>query len=294
MIDKADSITHQHLLSVLNTELKCFPLGKCIKILDVGCGDGHLIQYLQKNLNILNSDIEVEIYGFDVSDHGVQAEGYFEKTIEFLSEGFPDVLWEKRLRVFSAKELWPYSDDFFNVIVSNQVVEHVHDHDLFFSEINRTLCKGGVSVHLFPLMHCFYESHLNLPLVHKILNYDFMASYIKFLSRLGFGKFKQQGKSSSSTLDKYAERHADYMSFFTNYLSYYEILKMGKKYFFRVSFRYTQEFYTSKFRLMLGLKPHYKYKHNRNSISDWLALHVCKYISSVTLVIRKNEIYTRK
>jgi len=294
MISKAKSITHQHLLSILNTESEGFSEERPLRILDVGCGDGHLINYLMKNFGVLNPAIKFEIYGFDVNDHGVQSEGYFTNTIELLSDNFPNIPWEKRLNVFSAKELWPYTDDFFDIIISNQVAEHVQDHNLFFSEINRTLCRGGYSIHLFPLKHYFYEGHLHLPLVHKILNHDFMVSYIKHLSRLGLGKFKSHNRSSSVSLEKYAERHADYMSFFTNYLSYLEVLKLGKKHSLRTSFRYTQEFYTGKLRSMLGLGSKYKYRRNRSSIADWLSIHILKYVSSVTLVLHKSENYTKK
>jgi len=294
MISKAKSITHQHLLSVLNTESEGYSEKRLLRILDVGCGDGQFINYLMKNFGVLNPAIDFEVYGFDVNDHGVQSEGYFANTIELLSEYFPGISWENRLHVFSAKELWPYPDDFFDVIISNQVVEHVRDHNLFFSEINRTLCRGGYSIHLFPLKHYFYEGHLHLPLVHRILNHDYMVSYIKHLSRLGLGKFKSHNKSSSVSLDEYAERHADYMSFFTNYLSYLEVLKLGKEYTLRTSFRYTQEFYIGKLGSMLGLKPKYEYQRNRSSLVDWLSIHVLKYVSSITLILHKSEIYTNK
>jgi len=48
------------------------------------------------------------------------------------------------------------------------------------------------------------ESHLNIPLAHKIINYRLLVWYIKILSRLGLGKFKTHG----GRLDKYAEMHA--------------------------------------------------------------------------------------
>lgn len=196
--------------------------------------------------------------------------------------------------MISSKEAWPYDDGFFDFVISNQVVEHVLDHDLFFSEISRILCQGGKSFHLFPLRHYFYEGHLNLPMVHRILNHDFLVSYIKFLSRLGLGKFRDHNISTSISLNEYSERHADYMSFFTNYLSYREILKLGKKYSLRTSFRYTQEFYEAKLRSLLRLKPRHKYNYNRSSFIDWIAIHFFKYLSSITLMLEKNEVYTKK
>lgn len=294
MVGPAKSITHQHILSVLNTELREIPEGHLIKVLDVGCGDGHLIGYMMKNLGILNPNIKIDVYGFDVSDHGVQSEGYFASTIEHLSGDFPDISWGERLQVISSKESWPYPDNFFDFVISNQVLEHINNHGLFFSEVRRTLRDGGRSVHLFPLKHYFYEGHLHLPLIHKILNHDLSLSYIKTLSRMGFGKFKSHNKSSGVSINDYAERHADYMCFFTNYLSHTEVLKLGKENSLRTSFRYTREFYTSKLGSVFGRAPKYLYRRNRSSFFDWLTFHILKYLSSITLVLHKRETYTKK
>ena len=295
MIVRPRSITHQHLLSILNTELEACPERKKVRILDVGCGNGYLIYYLLSTFNTIYPTIDFEIFGFDVNDHGVQMEGYFKDTISLLSEHFPDTMWEKRLHLISRQDLWPYQNEYFDIIISNQVLEHVHDFDLFFSELYRTLCRGGISAHLFPLRHCLFEGHLKLPLVHKILNHDFMVSYIRSLSRIGLGKFKAHHKSTAISIEKYSEKHADYMNFFTNYLSVRELFKMVKKHSFRASFRYTGEFYSSKLRSLLNLKAKYKYnKHNRRSFVDWWAITLLKYVSSVTLILEKRETYTKK
>jgi hypothetical protein len=96
-----------------------------------------------------------------------------------------------------------------------------------------------VAAHLYPLRHYFYEGHLHLPLVHKILNYDILYSYIKCLNRLGLGKFKLHKKTTGISLAEYTKAHADYMYFNTNYLSYTETLNLSKKYSLRGSFKYT-------------------------------------------------------
>lgn len=237
-----------------------------------------------KSIGVLNSYVLFEIYRMDVSDLGVQSNDYFDNTIKLLSNNFPNISWQDRLDICSSRDTWVYPDNYFDIIISSQVCEHVHNHDLFFSEIYRTLCDGGFSIHLFPLKHYLYEGHLHLPLVHKILNYDLLLSYIKTLSRLGLGKYKEHYKVSSVTLNKFSELHADYMCFFTNYLSYSEILKLGKKYSLRTSFKYTQEYYLSKLRSILRMRPIYKYKYDRNAFIDWLDMYFLKYISSISVI----------
>ncbi|OEU78156.1 MAG: hypothetical protein BA872_01295 [Desulfobacterales bacterium C00003060] len=292
MIPKAESITHLHLLSIVNTEIRKTkkPL---IRILDVGCGNGHLIAYMTQALVSLCPSTEFEIYGLDVNDSSVQSENYCLKTNKLLSEKYPEVSWNERITIITSHDRFPFVEGFFDVILSNQVLEHVHNHDLFFSEISRTLKEGGVAAHLYPLRHYFYEGHLHLPLVHKILNYDILYSYIKCLSRLGLGKFKLHKKTTGISLAEYTKAHADYMYFNTNYLSYTETLNLSKKYSLRGSFKYTQEFYGNKLRSLLRLKPKYAYKTKRASLFGWVAIYVLKYLSSVTLFLEKENTYRK-
>lgn len=94
---KAKSLTHQHLLAIINTELRKKPEIKSIRILDVGCGDGSLIAYLQEGVEILFPNMNFEIFGFDVGDHGVQPPDFFINAIKMLSERFPAISWNDRL-----------------------------------------------------------------------------------------------------------------------------------------------------------------------------------------------------
>ncbi len=89
VIPRASSITHQHLLSVVNTELCEAIPGRTVRILDAGCGNGKVVAYLTRALGILHPEVEWEVYGFDVHDHGVQAEGYIQQTLDFLHSEVP-------------------------------------------------------------------------------------------------------------------------------------------------------------------------------------------------------------
>jgi len=290
MRSKAKSITHVHLLSVINTENRDFSPGNTIRVLDVGCGDGNLIGYLHDWLPSLNPTIRFELYGLDVYDHGVQQTGFIQKALESLSQKDPDVDWSSRISLISQNEIWPYKDNFFDVIISNQVLEHIQNHDAFFSEIYRTLREDGYSVHLFPLSHYLYEGHLRLPGVHKIKNYDILYKCIYHLSRFGLGKYHLQ-KASHISLGEWSEQHADYLNYFTNYLSYDTMLSVGKRHRFRVTFRYTQDFYTSKVKSLLSLDPTYTYSKKRSLFLDLISINIFKYISSITLFLEKKQTY---
>lgn len=293
MINNAKSIAHEHILSIVHTESQRFDNDTLVRILDAGCGDGRLIAHLIENLPILNKSVTFEVYGFDVIDHGVQSVGFFKKTSDELLSKFASIPWQDRLVCISAGAPWPYPNEFFDIIVSNQVGEHVEDHNLFFSEIYRILKKGGFSVHLFPLKHYVWEGHLYLPFVHRIMNYDLLLTYIRLLSRVGLGKYKIHKKINGVDLNTYTERHADYMHYFTNYLSYNELLRLTKKYKLRTSFKYTQEFYTKKLRSMLSLKNRYEYSKKRYGFIDWILVFILKYINCITVFLEKKERYTK-
>lgn len=284
---------YQHLLSIINTESYRHSTDQEVKILDVGCGNGQLIAYLTKNLPCVQPNINWKVYGLDVVNHGVQKKGFMDETIENLSKNFSEVDWHERLTLIYDDEKWQYPDNFFDVIISNQVVEHVKNHLLFFLEISRTLKMNGYSVQIFPLSNVLWEWHIHLPLVHKVKNFDFLFDNIKFLSTLGLGTFHRQTKESGISLEDWTEKHTDYLHYFTNYISYQEILNMGKISNLRTSFRYTRELY----QLYLDKKMKRTTKsiytnHYSSFILEFLSIFFLKYIASVTLFLEKKQTFS--
>lgn len=93
-----------------------------LKVLDVGCGNGMLIERIQAATN------NCAIYGMDAV-HSCQH--------------LDDVRFTQcNLENYR----FPYEDDSFDVIYSNQVIEHLIFKDFFASEIFRTLKPGGTAV----------------------------------------------------------------------------------------------------------------------------------------------------
>ena len=290
-MDKPKSITHEHLLSVINTEARQLFDIKGLRILDAGCGDGTFLSYMVKALPSFFPDLSIEAYGFDVFGHGIQEKGFLEEAIRSLSAQVPNTDWRERITSISLQDRWPYEDGYFDFIVSNQVIEHVNDHERFFSEIRRTLKDGGCSIHLFPLKNCILENHLKLPFVHRINNFGFLQNYIRGFSRLNLGKFRSHSKEYGMPLNEYVERHADYMHYFTNYISYNEVLKLAKKCRLRASFKYTRDLYVRRLRSVLSLTYKFEYQIRRPSLFDFLFVLFARYISIVTLFLEKRETY---
>jgi len=258
----------------------------------MGCGNGQMIAFLQRMLPQLNKHIAFEIYGFDVLDSHVQINNYFEKTFELLIHEFPSIDWKKRVVQITSKQEWPFPEGFFNYVVSNQVMEHVFDHNFTFQQIRCVLKEDGVAIHLFPLKSYIYEGHLLLPFVHWISNEDLLKGYIKICSRLGLGRFRQHlAMGGTSNLNEFSIIHADYMIYETNYLSLREVYELAKRNRMRCSFRYTEEFYRNKIRQIFKQPFLHKYSINRHPFWERMLFAVLIRLSSITLILEKNNTY---
>lgn len=291
-IPVAKNITHQHILACVNTKVATLPYSKKVRVLDVGCGDGQLIAFLSDCLPLLNPELEFEFYGLDVTDSSVQASGFFESTIQMLLERHPDIAWRSRLSLITSSSPWPYDEGYFDIVMSNQVLEHVADHSQFFTETRRCLRDGGASIHLFPLIHYIQEGHIHIPLVHWIKRHGLLQSYIRMMSRLGFGSFKEHREKYGMTLKHYAEEHADYMTFMTNYLTAGEVLSLCKRAGLRADFSFTTDFYRAKLHSILRRPVCYTYRTPR-PWRDMFDFFFLKRVSSITLFIEKKQIYAR-
>lgn len=287
------SLTHQHLLSVVCTE--CRRRAKAprrhLRLLDLGCGNGALLGYLSVLLPAQLPDWQIELHGCDVGDSRVQEAGFLDQAIATLAHEQPGVPWPQRIARMETGSPWPYPDSWFDAIVSNQVLEHVHDLGHVFAEMRRTLRPDGFGVHLFPLRHCLLEGHLLLPLAHRVGDHDLLRWYIAWWSRVGMGKYRAHRRANGTELAEFAERHADYLHYFTHYVKHRELLQLGKRHHLRLSLRYTRELYSSKVRALLRRPPRYFYSTERWPPGDALAALLLRYISGITLLVTRRQTY---
>lgn len=127
-----------------------------LKILDIGSGSGIISNYFSRNNDVFCVDVE-------------------DQRLDKSRSTFKKVSSEKL----------PFDDNFFDVVISNLVIEHIKNQELHLKEIRRILKNGGVCYlaapnRLFPI-----EPHHKTPIIHWLPNKYFLK-LLKF-----FGKYKE-------------------------------------------------------------------------------------------------------
>jgi len=283
------SITHRHMLAVINTMLKyekSLSDKENIRILDAGCGNGIMICYLNKFLHLFNPNKKFLIYGYDLVDHGVQETDYEKKTLSYLYDNVPEINWSDRIKLIRSYDDWPFENEYFDFVVSNQVLEHVWDHCQFFNQQNRVLAPRGFSHHIFPVKEVIMDGHVFLPKVHKLNSWDSIYRKVKFYTRIGIGAYNREKKNYDYDVDHFSRVWADKIYHYCNYPSYTELSKAAKTNHLCLTTRFTFQFYWRKFREIFGLKPDLIYK---NKSSSKIIFFFLKYIAGVSIVLYKGE-----
>lgn len=115
-------------------------LGPAAKVLDFGCGRGNAVTALMSK-------------GFDA--YGVDAHPWWSDAAEGQTT--------HRLRIIPPNGPFPFPDGFFDLCLSDQVLEHVFDYVTVFREIGRVLKPGALSIHRFPGPNTLVDGHTGIP-----------------------------------------------------------------------------------------------------------------------------------
>jgi SAM-dependent methyltransferase len=124
----------------------------------------------------------------------------------------------------------PYKENSFDVIISNQVLEHVEDIAFAASELSRILKPDGVMYHHFPSREFWREAHTGIPFSHKFPRDSAIRyAYTLFLRSIGFGYHKNEWPDNRSWT-KHKLWYIDTLCF---YRSYREITEIFGSYTYR-------------------------------------------------------------
>ena len=121
--------------------------GESPTLLDYGCGAGEIVQ-LASSAGMDAYGVEM-FYGGGSARDAVARAGLLGTRVLELEDG-----------------VIPFPDSRFDVIVSNQVFEHIDDFEPPVREIHRVMKSGGVFINIFPSVEVWREGHIGIPFVH--------------------------------------------------------------------------------------------------------------------------------
>ena len=173
--------------------LEIFSHYKFERILDVGCGDGNFTALVGKACGAK------EVYGVDISEKGVEIAK---------KNGI------KAFRVDVDEEDLPFEDNYFDAVLSLEVIEHLFDPDHYLDEIYRVLKPNGIFVLSTPNL----ASYINR--IALLLGYQPFYTEVSLRKSLGHiinSYFEEEGHT----------RQGDHIRMFT-LRSLKELLKMHK------------------------------------------------------------------
>jgi len=256
-----------------------------VYILDVGFGNGRFISNILTKLEIKFPKIIFIIYGLEVCDsgffHKTSSEyANFNETIKFLSINHSDTNWNERLKIFKSDQKWIFPQNKFDFIISNQVLEHVFNMDLFFQNLYDYMNETSISIHLFPLKECFWEFHVNRPLAHRIPNFKILYIYLYFTYLL---KFKNFNLTREYTLKKIG-----FIQKQTSYSSLKDLKILCLKYLFMYNYDYSLNYYLIKFRNFFNSPSNTIFKFENKFINKLLIFFISR-VCSITFCISKNN-----
>lgn len=146
-------------------------------VLDYGCGKGRFVE--------LARSLDLDCEGCD------RFEGPWSSWIDDLPEGARGHVSRMEGNAI------PFPDAQFDLVVSNQVFEHVSPSLLpeTLNEIRRVLKPGGALLFLFPTRETWYEGHFGLYFPHLLpLGSRLQFHYLRLAHKLGLGLYPEQGR----------------------------------------------------------------------------------------------------
>ena len=170
--------------------------GKDFSVLDYGCGAGQLVASLRA--------AGVNACGCDV----------FREGWDDLPQVPAELLHTAVLPMQDGKI--PFPSEAFDLVISNQVFEHVEDLPAVLAEIHRVLKPHGAVLSLFPDRGVWREGHCGIPLLHWFPKHSRPRVYYALALRaLGLGLYK-----GDKGLMQWSEDYCQWLDEWTYYRPY--------------------------------------------------------------------------
>jgi SAM-dependent methyltransferase len=186
------------------------------RVLDYGCGAGEIVIDLRKR--------GVKAFGCEVFYEGGDSSGFIDPSL------FEDVI--KRMNPGPRGYAIPFDDNSFDLVINNQVMEHVEDLDGTLAEIHRVMKPGGMVLSLFPIKSGWREGHCEIPFLHWFPKGSRPRVYYAAGWRL-FGAGAHKGNKS---IMRWSEDFCEWLDKWTYYRTEKEIYSSFSRYFSEFDF----------------------------------------------------------
>lgn len=169
--DSAENVNYRYFVEYVR---RASETASGLRVLDFGCGRGEMVALIRAS-GFDCSGADVFYQGADWDDPVLRGQ---------LADGY--------VREIGPDGRIPFGDESFDLVISNQVFEHVADLDQVLRETTRVLRPHGVQYHHFPSRGVIREGHIGIPMAHWMNPGQLRSHYTLTLRRLGFGSFKNE------------------------------------------------------------------------------------------------------
>jgi ubiquinone/menaquinone biosynthesis C-methylase UbiE len=163
-MNTSEKKNYNKFLKIVLKKYKHFKNKDDINILDWGCGSGGLIKYLKKN--------KFNCYGVEIDELKLQ-KNFFKKKKKT----------REKIVLINNDNKTKFEANYFDIVFTNQVIEHISDKDSFLNEINRILKTGGYFYNILPAKYRINEVHLKMPFIHWLPK-NYLRKYLIFFFSL--------------------------------------------------------------------------------------------------------------
>ena len=176
------------------------------RVLDYGCGKGQIVEKLLAK--------GIDAYGCDVFYEGGDYRDRVDKRLTAAG------------RIVEMRERIPFPDEHFDVVVNNQVMEHVADLDAVLLEIHRVTKAGGVLLSLFPDDSIWREGHTEVPFLHWFPKGNLRVYYALAFRVVGLG-----ASHGDTPMITWAQKSCEWIDKWCYYRPYAEIMASVQRLF---------------------------------------------------------------
>lgn len=204
-------------------------------LLDFGCGDGSLVKSAtSRGIDAYGCDVDFEQGHQDKDRLGELLAANRIRQIEIGSRPVLQGLSPPTSEHYRL----PFDDHTFDVVISDQVLEHVSNFPEVVTELHRVMKPGGVFLHFFPSKFAVIEGHTKI-LFGGAFNPDW---WLRFWANTGIRMWHQEkltAKETAAFNRAYLDNRVNYLKK-SDYIAYFgnsfrvkfvesELLKIHKK-----------------------------------------------------------------